>query len=217
MLSPKHLRRNPNLEFHSSGRRVSISLFILKLTFNMPIPQQQPRESEAPVQITADSLEGPPGLEYPHAPPQVSNTFITIILWSLGLSLGLLMLLARMPINAPEFGQLNQYACDPLPFLQGRRSALSAQTVVLTCRSGDKVVFQRGLPAYCNNPTWTSCLRAGGLIRIWRVANPSPYGSYVFHATCDDHVITYYRARVATYDKKKPTDLSLDSLARLSY
>jgi hypothetical protein len=105
-----------------------------------------------------------------------------------------------MPMDAPEFAQLAQYACDPLPFSQGRRPALSAQTVVLTCRSSDKVVFQRGLPAYSNNPTWTSCLRSGGSIRIWRVANPSPYGAYVFHATCDDHVITYYRARVATYE-----------------
>lgn len=30
-----------------------------------------------------------------------------------------------------------------------------------------------------------------------------PYGSYVFHATCDDHVITYYRARAATYESSQ--------------
>jgi hypothetical protein len=71
---------------------------------------------------------------------------------------------------------------------------------IVRCRAGDILVYQRGFPAYSNNPAWTSCRRAGGLIRIWRVANPSPYGAYVFHATCDEHVITYYRDRVATYE-----------------
>lgn len=121
------------------------------------------------------------------------------------------MLFARMPINAPPFESLTQYTCDRLPSLPNLGNGRQSYALNLRCRAGDIVVYQRGFPAYNNNPAWTPCRRAGGLIRIWRVANPSPYGAYVFHATCDDHVITYYRARVATYESTQRFVIALGS------
>ena len=167
----------------------------------MPILQEQPSDPAVPSQIVASSLDPPRDLEYPHAPISAKprNAMMPLILWALALLFGILMLLVRTPINAPQFQELTQYVCDPFPVLHGQ-SLRSARSVVLTCRSDDKLVFQRGFPAYSINPAWTSCWRSGGLIRIWRVANPSPYGAYIFHATCDEQVITYYRDRAATYE-----------------
>jgi hypothetical protein len=169
--------------------------------FHMTILQEQPPGPAVPSQIAATSLDPPRDLEYPHAPiaEKAGNSPMPLILWGLALLFGILMLLVRLPLNAPEFEQLTQYVCDPLPVLNGT-ALRAARSVVLTCRSDDKFVFQRGFPSYSINSAWNSCWRSGGLIRIWRVANPSPYGSYVFHATCDDHVITYYRARAASYE-----------------
>jgi hypothetical protein len=167
----------------------------------MSIQQEQPSDPAARYQIAAALADPPQDLEYPHAPilAETGNSPMPLILWSLGLLLGILMLLVRLPLNAPAFEQLTQYVCDPSPVLNGTYLR-AARSVVLTCRSGDRVVFQRGMPTYSLTPAWMPCWRSGGMIRIWRVANPSPYGSYVFHATCDDHVITYYRARAATYE-----------------
>jgi hypothetical protein len=168
----------------------------------MPILQEQPLDSAVPSQIAATSLDPPQDLEYPHAPmpAKAGNAVMPLILWSMALLLGILMLLVRTPLHAPPFESLTEYACDRLPSLPNLGNRSQSYLLNLRCRAGDTVVYQRGFPAYSINPAWTSCRRAGGLIRIWRVANPSPYGSYVFHATCDDHVITYYRARAATYE-----------------
>jgi hypothetical protein len=137
---------------------------------------------------------------------------MALILLLLLLSLGILMLLVRAPLHAPPFESLTQYVCDPLPGLPTLGSRTQLYLLNIKCRAGDRVVYQKGLPAYSNNPAWTACRRSGGLIRIWRIANPSPYGPYVFHATCDDHVITYYPARAATYESTQRFILGLASV-----
>jgi hypothetical protein len=168
----------------------------------MSIIQEQPSDPSVPSRIVAASLDPPQDLEYPHAPipAKARNSPMPLILWGMALLLGILMLLVRTPLHAPPFESLTQYACDRLPSLPNLGNRFQSYSLNIRCRAGDTVVYQRGFPAYSNNPAWTSCRRAGGLIRIWRVANPSPYGSYVFHATCDEHVITYFRARAATYE-----------------
>jgi hypothetical protein len=168
----------------------------------MPILQQQPPETDASVRILATSLDPPQDLEYPHPPPPAvtSNAVMPLLLWGMLLLLGILMLLVRGPINAPGFEQLTQYVRDPLPNLPSLGNRFQSYALNPKCRAGDQTVYQRGLPAYSNNPAGTSCRRAGGLIRIWRVAKPSAYGPYVFHATCNEHIITYYQDRAAAYE-----------------
>ena len=167
----------------------------------MSILQEQP-PSPIPSQIVAASLDPPRDLEYPHAPfsTEPGNSLMPLILWSLAFLFGILMLLARLPVHAPPFESLTQYACDRLPNLPNLGNRFQSYALNLRCRAGDSVVYQRGFPAYSYTTAWAPCRRSGGLIRIWRVANPSPYGSYVFHATCDERVITYYRDRAAGYE-----------------
>jgi hypothetical protein len=142
----------------------------------MTILQEQPLGPAVPPEIAATSLDPPRDLEYPHTPSREGRQ-LTDAAHTLGTGSSV----------------RNSHAARALaPQCPG--------IVVLTCRSDDKFVFQRSFPSYSINSAWNSCWRSGGLIRIWRVANPSPYGSYVFHATCDDHVITYYRARAASYE-----------------
>lgn len=111
------------------------------------------------------------------------------------------MLLVRSPINAPDFEQLTQYVCDPLPRLPNLGNRFQSYSLNLRCRAGDQVVFQRQA---VNNGSNLSGLKAckleGGLTRIWRMAPPSAYGAYVFHSTCGDHTIMYYKNRAATYE-----------------
>ena len=164
----------------------------------MPIIQPDPREDQLPSAVIS-SFEAPVELLEPPQKTRRDRGNMAIILWPLLLALGSLILLARSPSNAPAFEQLTQYVCDAEPILQGR-SLRASRGVILTCRSGDQIVLQRGLPSYSNNPAFTECRRSGGLIRIWRMPKPSPYGSYVFHATCDDHVIAYYPDRARAYD-----------------
>jgi hypothetical protein len=179
----------------------------------MPIIQQQPAELEARSSIPGIPMDPPRDLEYPH-PPVRTNTAIPLILWSLALLAGILMLLGHAPTKAPAFEQLTQYVCDPAPLMPGRWGR-GQRSPVFTCRSGDSVVYQYGISPYDNISAWKPCRRAGGVIRIWRVAPPSPYGPYLFHATCDDHIITYYRARVAAYESTQQFIIGL-SLALIS-
>lgn len=169
----------------------------------MPILQQQPRESETTKQIIAASLDSPQDLEYPHGPlpAKTSDAVMPLVLWSLCLLLGILMLLARTPINAPPFESVTQYVCDPLPRLRNLGNRFQSYTLRLRCRAGDQVIFQRQPVNYGSN--WSglnACKLEGGLTRIWRMAPPSAYGGYVFHSTCGDHILMYYKNRVAVYD-----------------
>jgi hypothetical protein len=169
----------------------------------MPILQEQPPDLAIPSQIVATSLDPPRDLEYPHSPisPMVDNSPMPLILWSLGLLLGLLMLLARLPLNAPSFESLTEYVCDPLPRLPSLGNRFQSYRSNLRCRAGDQVIFQRQSPFTGTNSSGVyACNREGGLTRIWRAATPSDYGAYVFQSTCGDHLIAAYKNRAATYE-----------------
>jgi hypothetical protein len=124
-----------------------------------------------------------------------------LVLWSLALTMGILMLLARLPLHAPAFEQLTQYDCDRLPNLPMLGNRYQACPLTLRCRARDQVVFQRQSVIDGSNPRASkACKQQSGLVRIWRMAPPSAYGSYVFHTTCDDHVLMYFKNRAARYE-----------------
>lgn len=124
-----------------------------------------------------------------------------LVLWSLSLLLGLLMLLVRSPINAPQFEQLTQYVCDPPPRLPIQANRLGTYPLEFECRAGDQVLCQRQAVIDRSNPGGLrACKQEGSLIRIWRMPPHSAYGAYVFHSTCGDHVIMYYKNRAAVYE-----------------
>ncbi len=178
----------------------------------MPIIQPDRREDKLPsaVMVIASSEAFEP-LELPQK-TRPNRGGMVVILWPLLLALGILMLLVRAPLQAPPFESLTQYVCDQLPALPTLGSRTQLYLLNIKCRAGDRVVYQKGLPNYSNNPAWKACRRSGGVIRIWRVANPSPYGPYVFHATCNDHVITYYPARVSVYESTQRFIFGLTSV-----
>jgi hypothetical protein len=63
------------------------------------------------------------------------------------------------------------------------------------------VLYQRQAVTNGSNPRGLkACKQEGGLIRIWRMPPPSGYGAYVFHSTCGDHTIMYYKNRAAIYE-----------------
>jgi hypothetical protein len=172
----------------------------------MSIEQEQHPDPAIPSRIVATSLDPPRDLEYPHAPisSMVGNSPMPLILWSLGLLLGSLMLLARLPVNAPPFESLTEYVCDPLPRLPNLGNRFQSYRLNLRCRAGDQVIFQRQSPFTGTNLSGVNaCYREGGLTRIWRAATPSDYGGYVFQSTCGDHLIADYKNRAATYESSQ--------------
>ena len=123
-----------------------------------------------------------------------------LILWSLGLVLGLLIFLTHLPLNAPLFNQLTVYACEPLPQLPslGNRQSYPLN---LRCMAGDRAIYQRtNTIPYSYRATTIPCRNQIGPAKIWRMAPPSPYGSYVFQATCGDLMMTSYKLRAANYE-----------------
>jgi hypothetical protein len=163
---------------------------------------QQNREERPPNPLVANA-DSAVALEYPHPHRRKDTDPIPVptALWSGLLVFGILILLARSPINAPTFDQLTQYVCDPLPPLPSVGGRTQTYNLRITCRSGDKIVYQRGYPFDGSNPNASfTCRRTGGTIRIWRYANPSPYGPYVFHSTCNDSVLVFYNNRVRAYE-----------------
>jgi hypothetical protein len=122
---------------------------------------------------------------------------MAVIFWGLLLLFGVFMLLGRGPSTAPPFETLTRYVCDPLPVFNGWGSIRGG--LLFTCRSGVRVVFVRGPPVDKPN-VWTACRRTGGLIKVWRPPIPSPYGSRVFHVTCDDRIVAYYGYQAANYE-----------------
>jgi hypothetical protein len=179
----------------------------------MPSHQDQP-DPAIPSQIVAASLDPPRDLEYPHIPISTkgSHSAMPLILWSLGFLLGILILLVRLPLNAPPIGQLTTYTCDrlpPLPNLGSRQS----YPLNLRCRAGDQVIYQRtNTFPYSYQATTIPCIKQNGPTKIWRVAPPSPYGSYIFQVVCDRHIVTDYKSRAASY---KATQLFVTTLASL--
>jgi hypothetical protein len=144
-------------------------------------------------------------LIYPHPHHDTSGGDIPTILWSLLLLFGILAILARGPREAPAFDTLTAFTCDPLPVLSYRWSWIRSRqspalSVTHTCRAGTRVIYQRGPPPIgMNYGAGQSCLRAGGTIKIWRHAPPSPYGRYVFQASCNGEIYADYKTRAANY------------------
>jgi hypothetical protein len=96
-------------------------------------------------------------------------------------------------------------------FIVGYRSASRlSSTTIYVCRAGDLVVHQVGNPTDgSNSGAWNICVRNGGVVRIWRHANPSPYGAFVFQSSCNDHVIMTYKARAAQYVANRQFSLAV--------
>lgn len=179
----------------------------------MPIIQEQPPEPPAPSRIT-ESLNPPLDLEYPHAPIPVNklNSAMPFIPWTLGLMVGILIFLTHLPLNAPQIDQLTMYTCDPLPQLPSLGSRQS-NPLNLRCRAGDQVIYQRtNTIPYSYQATTIPCIKQIGPAKIWRIAPPSPYGSYIFQVACDRQIVTDYKSRAASY---KTTQLFLTTLASL--
>lgn len=181
----------------------------------MPILQDQPADPTVPSQISASSSERPQDLEYPHAPIPVKkpNSAMPFIPWTLSLLAGILIFLTHLPLSPPRIDQLTMYTCDPLPNLPSLGSRRS-YPLNLRCRTGDRVIYQRtnSLPYSYPGTTTIPCIQQIGPARIWRMAPPSAYGSYVFQMACDGHIVTDYKSRAAGYNA---TQLFVTALASL--
>jgi hypothetical protein len=179
----------------------------------VPMIQEQPPETPAPSRI-AESLNPPLDLEYPRAAIRVKkeNFVMPLILWILVLIFGILIFLTHLPVNAPRIDQLTMYTCDrlpPLPSLGNRQS----YPLNLRCRIGDQVIYQRtNTIPYSYQATTIPCIKEIGPTKIWRVAPPSPYGSYIFQVVCDRRIVTDYKSRAAIY---KTTQLFVTTMASL--
>ena len=165
----------------------------------MPITEPDQREAQHPSEVIAS--EAPvEALEPPERKrPRGGN--MTVILWALLLVFGILIFLVRTPLHAPPFESLTQYVCDPPPRLPIQANRLGTYPLEFKCRAGDQVLYQRQAVTNGSNPRGLkACKQEGGLIRIWRMPPPSAYGAYVFHSTCGDHTIMYYKNRAAIYE-----------------
>jgi hypothetical protein len=139
-------------------------------------------------------------LIYPQRRHDAEGGDIPSILWSLSLLLGILALLGTGPADAPPFKTLTAYTCDPLPVLRASWNRTPMWPMYSTCRAGKATVYQRGLPpTIINVSQWRACRRAVGVVKIWRHANPSPYGSFIFQMSCNDDIYLDYRSRAASY------------------
>jgi hypothetical protein len=180
----------------------------------MPILQEQSPDPAAPSQIVTGSLNSPQDLEYPHAPIPVNqrNSAMRFIPWTIGLLVGILIFLTHLPLDPPRMDQLTLYTCDPLPMLPSLGSRQS-YPLNLRCRAGDQVIYQRtNTIPYPYQATTISCVKQTGPARIWRMAPPSPYGSYLFQVACDGHIVSDYQSRATGY---KATQLFVATLASL--
>jgi hypothetical protein len=150
------------------------------------------------------SAEAP---EYPRPYHDRSMGIIPLILWSLLLLSGILAVFLTGPHEAPAFDTLTAFICDPIPALYGS-SRRPAPTLVYTCRSDANVVYQRGSPLTgAKARAWEDCRKAGGLVKIWRHANPSRYGNFIFQTTCDGHIYSDYKSQALSYNEIHETGL----------
>jgi hypothetical protein len=164
----------------------------------MSIIQPDEREDQLPAQLIASSGAL---LANPRSPRRTHGGGMAAILWTLLLVFGILMLIARGPLDAPPFERLTKYVCDPLPPLPVLGNRSQKYRLRLTCRAGDQLVYQRQAVNDGSNPNGLkSCQREGGLTKIWRMAPPSAYGATVFHSTCGDHIVLLYKNRAAAYE-----------------
>jgi hypothetical protein len=182
----------------------------------MPILQSDAPEHELPskVVIPTEAL-----IELLEAPKRKlrKRRNMPIILWTLLLAFGILMLLVRTPLHAPAFESLTQYLCDPLPRLPNLGNRFQSYALRLKCRAGEQVVYQRESASDGSNSSGlNACRKESGLTRIWRMSPPTEYGAYVFHSTCGDHTIMYYKDRAAKYESKQLFSLVIACLVILT-
>jgi hypothetical protein len=169
----------------------------------VPILQPDVLEHELPSKVAIPTEASIELLEAPKRKVRKPRNMPSI-LWTLLLALGILILQVRTPLRAPPFESLTQYVCDPLPRLPVLGNRSQSYSLNLRCRAGDQIIFQRRSPFDGSNPSGlNACRKESGLTRIWRMAPPSAYGAYVFHSTCGDHTIMYYKYRAATYESSQ--------------
>jgi hypothetical protein len=126
------------------------------------------------------------------------------ILCCLLILLGILALAVIGPRQAPPFDALTEFSCDPLPVFSSRHNDTGMAATVYTCRSGRDVVYQRGAPPVTiNSRAWQACRRHEERIKIWRHANPSPYGAFVFQTSCNGEIYADYQTQAANYKRSK--------------
>jgi hypothetical protein len=149
---------------------------------------------------------------YPERKPHVPDTeFIVGSLLGLLFLFGVLILLVLGAKEPPAFAQLTVFRCGSVNPLPRRYHYAGANpTTIYACRAGDLVVHQVGTPTDGLNPgAWNNCVRNGGVLRIWRHANPSPYGAFVFQSSCNGHVIMAYGTRAAQYVANRQFSLAV--------
>jgi hypothetical protein len=54
-----------------------------------------------------------------------------------------------------------------------------------------------------SSPDSTACRRAGGIIKVWLNPRPSPYGPYVFQASCNDELFLTYTDATSAYESRR--------------
>jgi hypothetical protein len=184
----------------------------------MPIIQDEPPQPAVPAYLSSGTHERAEDLEYPHAPIPVngSNSAMPLILWSLGLIFGMLIFLTHLPLDPPRIDQLTMYTCDPLPRLPNLGNRFQSYSLNLRCKADDQPIYQstKNIP-HSNQAAANACTKVGRQRQIWRMAPPSPYGSYVFQVACGNLIITDYKSRAANYVSTQQFVIVLASLLTL--
>jgi hypothetical protein len=127
---------------------------------------------------------------------------IPIVLLILLLMGALLLLLALPPPKGPLFEELTQLTCDPSPVLPAFSAGSLRDTDI--CRAANGVVRKViGFSGRINSRGFTACRRGGGIVKVWLTPSPSPYGPYVFQASCRDEIFLSYPDAASTYESKR--------------
>ncbi len=130
---------------------------------------------------------------------------IPIVLLILLLLSAILLLLALPPAKAPPFEGLTQLTCDSFPVMPAvRANAAAGLRMTYTCRAANGIVRKvTGFPGGTNAGNFTACRRGGGIVKLWLNPSPSPYGPYVFQASCQDEIFLSYPVAASTYESRR--------------
>ena len=130
---------------------------------------------------------------------------IPIVLLILLVMSSILLLLALPPPKAPPFEELTELTCDPFPALPAfRGSSVGSRQGTYTCRAAKGVVRKvTGFSGGINFRGFDACRRGGGIAKVWLTPRPSPYGPYVFQASCQDEIFLRYADAASTYESKR--------------
>ena len=95
--------------------------------------------------------------------------------------------------------------CDPFPVLPAfRGSSAGSLQGAYTCRAANGVVRKViGFSGGINSRGFDACRRGGGIAKLWLTPRPSPYGPYVFQASCQDEIFLSYADAASTYESKR--------------